>query len=156
MARYADVPRDLSRVKTKVAFNLTKRQLFFFGTGALIGVPVYFFLRSFLDQGIAVLGMIAVMMPAFFLAMYEKNGQPADVYAKHFIEANFLRPKIRPYKTRNYYALITKQYDLETEVMGIVQNCGNTKKLVGQKGNGRIKSPFGSFIGGSKENKGAD
>ena len=33
---YVPVPKDLSKVKTKVAFNLTKRQLVCFGSGALI------------------------------------------------------------------------------------------------------------------------
>ena len=39
---YVPVPKDLTRVKTKVAFNLTKRQLVCFGCGALIGVPLFF------------------------------------------------------------------------------------------------------------------
>ena len=37
---YVPVPKDLTKVKTKVAFNLTKRQLVCFGSGALIGVPL--------------------------------------------------------------------------------------------------------------------
>ena len=32
---YVPVPKDLTKVKTKVAFNLTKRQLVCFGCGAL-------------------------------------------------------------------------------------------------------------------------
>ena len=32
MAAYISVPRDLTKVKSKVAFNLTKRQLLCFGT----------------------------------------------------------------------------------------------------------------------------
>lgn len=36
MAAYIPVPRDLTRVKTKVFFNLTKRQLICFGSAALI------------------------------------------------------------------------------------------------------------------------
>ena len=40
------VPKDLTKVKTKVAFNLTKRQLVCFGGGALIGVPLFFLLRG--------------------------------------------------------------------------------------------------------------
>ena len=43
---YVPVPKDLSKVKTKVAFNLTKRQLVCFGSGALIGVPLFFLLRG--------------------------------------------------------------------------------------------------------------
>ena len=38
---YVPVPKDLTKVKTKVAFNLTKRQLVCFGGGALIGVPLF-------------------------------------------------------------------------------------------------------------------
>ena len=34
---YVPVPKDLSRVKSKIAFNLTKRQLVCFGGGALLG-----------------------------------------------------------------------------------------------------------------------
>lgn len=41
---YVPVPKDLTKVKTKVAFNLTKRQLICFGGGALIGVPLFFLL----------------------------------------------------------------------------------------------------------------
>ena len=43
---YVPVPKDLTKVKTKVAFNLTKRQLICFGCGALIGVPLFFLLRG--------------------------------------------------------------------------------------------------------------
>ena len=40
--------------------------------------------------------------------MYEKNGQPLEKLLSHYIQARFLRPKIRPYKTNNYYALLMK------------------------------------------------
>lgn len=46
MAAYISVPRDLANVKTKVAFNLTKRQLICFGAAALVGVPLFFVLRD--------------------------------------------------------------------------------------------------------------
>ena len=36
MAAYIPVPRDLTRVKTKVFFNLTKRQLLCFGAAVII------------------------------------------------------------------------------------------------------------------------
>ena len=54
------------------------------------------------------LGMMAVMLPAFFLGMYEKNGQPLEKLLSYYVRARFLRPKIRPYKTENYYALLMK------------------------------------------------
>ena len=120
MASYISVPRDLSKVKTKVFFNLTKRQLLCFGGAALIGVPAFFLLKSTGNLSMAMMGMIVIMMPMFFLAMYEKDGQPLEVVLKHFIDAKFKRPKVRPYQTGNYYALLLRQYETEKEVERIV------------------------------------
>ena len=131
MAAYISVPRDLSRVKSKILFNLTKRQLLCFGAAALIGVPSFFLLKSTGNVSLASLGMIVIMLPMFFLAMYEKDGQPLEVIAKHFIESKFIRPKIRPYKTNNYYVALVRQHQLEKEVNAIVfpeEKAGTRRK----------------------------
>ena len=94
MAAYISVPRDLTKVKSKVAFNLTKRQLVCFGTAALIGVPLFFVLRDSGGNTAATLGMMAVMLPAFFLGMYEKNGQPLEKLLSYYVQSRFVRPKI--------------------------------------------------------------
>ncbi len=39
---YVPVPKDLTKVKTKLAFNLTKRQLICFSLAALVGVAGIF------------------------------------------------------------------------------------------------------------------
>ena len=131
MAAYIPVPRDLTRVKTKVFFNLTKRQLICFSAAALIGVPSFFLLKSTGNVSLASLGMIVIMLPMFFLAMYEKDGQPLEVIAKHFIESKFIRPKVRPYKTDNYYVALMRQQQLEKEVNAIVfqeEKAGTRRK----------------------------
>jgi len=120
VAAYIPVPRDLTRVKTKAFFNLTKRQLVCFGTAALIGVPLFFWIKSFGNVSLATMVMIIVMLPLFFLAMYEKDGQPLEVIAGHFIKAKFIRPKVRPFQTDNYYDVLMRQYQLEKEVEKIV------------------------------------
>lgn len=120
MAAYIPVPRDLSRVKTKVFMNLTKRQILCFGVAALIGVPLFFVLKGTGNVSLATMGMMIVMLPLFFLAMYEKDGQPLEVVAKHFWEAKFQRPKIRPYQTDNYYAALIRADQAEKEVERIV------------------------------------
>ena len=120
MAAYIPVPRDLTRVKTKVFFNLTKRQLICFGAAAIIGLPSFFLLKALGNVSLASLGMIVVMLPLFLLAIYEKDGQPLEVIAKHFIETRFIRPKIRPYQTNNYNAALMRQHQLEQEVNAIV------------------------------------
>ena len=97
MAAYISVPRDFSKVKSKVAFNLTARQLICFGAAAVVGVPLFFVLRDTAGNSGATLGMMAVMLPMFFLAMYQKNGQPAEKILRYYFQARFVRPKVRPY-----------------------------------------------------------
>lgn len=116
MANYISAPRDFSKVKSKVFFNLTKRQIICFSLGAMIGVPTFFLIKRFGNVTVATLGMMISMMPLFFLAMYEKNEQPLEVYIEHFIEATFKRPKVRPYKSQNYYALLAQLAEQEREM----------------------------------------
>ena len=120
MSAYIPVPRDLTRVKSKVFFNLTKRQLICFSLAALIGVPFFFLVKRSGNVSLAALCMIFVMLPLFFLAMYEKDGQPLEVIARHFIQTKFVRPKVRPYRTNNYYDVLMRQNQLEKEVKQIV------------------------------------
>jgi len=128
VAAYIPVPRDLTRVKTKAFFNLTKRQLVCFGSAALIGVPLFFWIKSMGNVSLATLVMIIAMLPLFFLAMYEKDGQPLEVIAGHFIQAKFIRPKVRPFRTDNYYDVLMRQYQLEKEVEKIVFQEENADK----------------------------
>ena len=106
MANYISAPRDFSKVKSKAYFNLTKRQLVCFLLAAIIGVPSFFLIKRLGNITVAVMGMMLVMMPLFFLAMYEKNGEPLEVFLEHFIDTVFRRPRKRIYQTKNYYDLL--------------------------------------------------
>ncbi|MBP3854072.1 MAG: PrgI family protein [Ruminiclostridium sp.] len=117
---YVQMPKDLTKVKTKVAFNLTKRQIICFGLAAVCAVPTYFLTRETIGNMAAMLLLIVIAMPFFLLAMYEKNGLPFEKIAKAVIKSRFLRPKVRPYKTENVYEYAEKQYDLEKEVKAII------------------------------------
>ena len=117
---YVSVPKDLNAVKTKVLLNLTKRQLICFGGGALIGVPLFFILKNHIATSGAALCMTVVMLPAFLLGMYEKNGQPLEKIIRNIVQVAFLRPKQRPYQTNNFYAVLKRQDSLDKEVYGIV------------------------------------
>lgn len=117
---YVPVPKDLTKVKTKVLFNLTKRQLICFSIGIAMGVPLYFLTRDTLGNSAAAMLMILAMVPAFLFAMYEKNGQHLEVILKNMLNVLFLRPKQRPYRTNNFYAAIQRQNSLDKEVYRIV------------------------------------
>ena len=139
-ASYISVPRDLTKVKSKVMFNLTKRQLICFGMAALIGVPSFFLLKTVVTVNTAVMGMMVIMMPFFFMAMYERNGQTLEVILNHMIQALFIRSKIRPYRTDNYYAALVRQAEAEREVEKIVRLSQKEKSAQQKVHNaGRIK-----------------
>ena len=93
---YVPVPKDLSKVKTKVAFNLTKQQIVCFAAALLFGLPLFFLLKDSTGTSLASMAMIAVMLPCFLFAMYEKHGQPLEVVVKNIIQTKFIAPKERP------------------------------------------------------------
>ena len=125
---YVPVPKDLNAVKTKVMFNLTKRQILCFGGGALIGVPLFFLLKGHIGSSAAALCMMLVMLPFFMLAMYEKHGQPLEKIVGNIIKVAVLRPKQRPYRTNNFYDLLNRQDILDKEVYAIVHKQNPRKK----------------------------
>ena len=125
---YVPVPKDLNAVKTKVMFNLTKRQILCFGGGALIGVPLFFLLKGPIGSSAAALCMMLVMLPFFLLAMYEKNGQLPEKLIRNIVQVCFLRPKQRPYRTNNFYDLLNRQDILDKEVYAIVHKQNPRKK----------------------------
>lgn len=79
---YVPVPKDLSKIKTKLAFNLTKRQLVCFSSAAAVGLPAYLFSRGSIGNSAAMFLMIGLMLPFFFLAMYERDGLPLEKVLK--------------------------------------------------------------------------
>ena len=117
---YVPVPKDLTKVKTKFLFNLTKRQLVCFGGGALVGVPLFFLLKDPIGTSTASLIMVFVMLPFFLLAMFEKSGQQLEKVARNMANVLFLRPKIRLYRTNNFYSALEKQNSLDKEVYSIL------------------------------------
>ncbi len=118
---YVTIPKDLSNVKTKVMFNLTKRQLICFSIAGVIGVPIFFATQGIVGTSTAVLLMMFVMFPMFMFAMYEKHNQPLEVILKNYYNVKFANPKQRPYMTDNFYNILERQDKLDKEVNEIVQ-----------------------------------
>lgn len=124
---YVTIPKDLSRVQSKVLFGLTKRQVICFGAATVIGVPLFFLTKEALGTTTAALCMILVMLPFFLFAMYQRNGQPLEVFLGHLIENKFIRPKVRIYQTNNLYSALVRQYELEQEVRRIAGKNGKKR-----------------------------
>lgn len=118
---YVRIHKDLAQVKSKVFLNLTARQLICFGSGILVGLPLFFVFNKLLPSSAAAVIMICVMLPFFLFGLYEKNGQPLEKVLHYYIQSRFIRPKKRPYRTDNAYTALVRQAKLEKEVNRIVQ-----------------------------------
>lgn len=116
MAISVPVPKDLSGIKTKVALNLTKRQIICFSGATITGVPLYFLTKGVLGTQAAALIMVGVMLPFFFLAMYERDGFPAEKLLYFMIRQKMLTPGIRPYKSENLYEQLEEREKIKKEV----------------------------------------
>lgn len=117
---YVPVPKDLTRVKSKFLFNLTKRQVVCFGLGALAGLPVFFLTKEAIGVSMAAALMIVIMLPFFLFAMFERNGQPLEVLLKHYIQARFVRARTRVFETENFYAILEQNTRNRREVRKIL------------------------------------
>ena len=69
---YVQVPKELNKVKTKVVFNLTKRQLIWFGSAAVVSVPAYFLTRSHI-------GNTPAMLLEYAQKQYELNKEVQNI-----------------------------------------------------------------------------
>lgn len=112
---FVTVPKDLSKVKSKVAFNLTKRQIICFGAAALVGIPFYLLTKDALGTSMSGIFMVLVMLPFFFLAMYEKDGLPFESILFNYIRFTF-SDQVRTYQTNNYYRQLEELSDYDKEV----------------------------------------
>jgi hypothetical protein len=96
---YIPIQKDFSKVKNKIVFGLTKRQIIFFLLGAAVGIPTYILLKKVVSVDIAGVAMITVMLPFFAFALYEKDGEYLEETIKHIIKERYLNPQVRPVVT---------------------------------------------------------
>ena len=116
MAISVAVPKDLSGIKTKVALNLTKRQIICFSGAIITATPTYFLTRNMLGTSGSTFLLMLVAMPFFFFAMYSRDGFPAEKILMFMIRQKFLTTGIRPYKSQNLYARLEDKERIRKEV----------------------------------------
>ena len=109
---YVNVPNDLSKIKTKIAFNLTKRQLVCFGIGAAIGVPTY--LDGSHRQHRGAVRYADDHAPGVSAGDVRKGRLTFEKVIRNIVRVKFTRPGIRPYRTENIYApFVRKEEPIE-------------------------------------------
>jgi hypothetical protein len=132
---YVQVPKDLTKVKNKVMFNLTKRQLICFALAGAVGAPFYLLTRRMLGSTMAASLMVVLVLPFFLFAMYEKDGRPLEKILMMMFRQSVQRPGIRTYQTDNFYKKVQEEI-YEKEVLGIGEK---ESRKAGRKASGRSK-----------------
>ena len=130
MAISVSVTKDLSGIKTKVALNLTKRQIICFGSAIAVGVPFYLLTKGVLGTELSALIMVAIMLPFFFLAMYQKDGFPAEKILYFMLRQKILTPGIRPYKSENIHKQLEQREKIKEEVRSLEQKAKRKQEKI--------------------------
>ena len=99
---YVKVPKDLTKVKTKVALNMTKRQLIGFSIAGFIGFPVYMLCKNYLSTDISMIVMSIAVLPVLFATLYEKDNLPFEKHLAYILKFHKSK-KIRIYKAKSIY-----------------------------------------------------
>ena len=118
-----------------------------FSLAAVVGVPLYLLAKKPLGSSVSAILMVTVMLPFFFMAMYEKDGLPFEKVMGNIIRQKFICPAKRPYQTENFYqavdSLVKKEGvpDGKKEETGTaaVPGSGGKKKPSGKKKKKRQK-----------------
>ena len=147
---YVSVPKDMAEVKTRLIMNLTKRQVICFGAAAAIGTPLFLTFRDVIGNTGAMTLMIAAVIPAFFFAIYNKDGViPAERYLLLILRQKFFFPKIRVYQTQNMYAFI------ENNAGSTSNPSGSSNSRNSSNANNQNKAKEGYFGNSTEKPKGA-
>ncbi|MCD7750491.1 MAG: PrgI family protein [Lachnospiraceae bacterium] len=159
---YVTIPKDLTKVKNKVAFNLTLRQIVCIVVGAALGIPFYFLTRNYIGTSGAATGMVLLMLPEFLFAMYEKDGMHLEQILQNIVRVRFQKPAVRRYETENLYEAAVVEPVIETSSEKKKRRFWKKKKnpeekpsgKKKQKNNSAKKSSRGKTKNGSDKKKG--
>ena len=93
-----NITGDLSKIKAKIVFGLTLRQIICFGLGLAISLPFFFLTRKVIGLEMAAMLVMIIASPFFVLGIYEKNGIPIEWILFFFVRRVKLRSQIRERK----------------------------------------------------------
>lgn len=115
---YVPVPKDLSKVKNKIALGMTLRQLVCLLGGIVLGVPTFFLFKFALklDTTIALWAMMLILIPFIMLGFFKmKDGSSIETYLKNYIRARYLRPRKLVYATENAFTTLQNRVIIDRE-----------------------------------------
>lgn len=147
---YVNMTKDFSEVKKVIpGIGITKRQLFGFLSGALVGLPVFFLMKGplGLDITAGVFGLACTAAPVMILVSLKKDGMYMEKHVRFWYETHFIRNTDRPYMTNNLYDLMDKEDQLKREVEKIVFKGKTPAEIKSIKEKGQISQVK---IGGKK------
>ena len=93
-----NITGDLSKIKAKIVFGLTLRQIICFGMGLAVSLPFFFLTRKVIGMEMAAMLVMVIASPFFVLGIYEKNGIPIEWILFFYIRRVKLRSQIRERK----------------------------------------------------------
>ena len=132
---FVKIPKDLSLIKQKFIFGLTKRQAMCFGIGLAMGIPAFSIIKTVTSNiTVAVIALGIFAFPGIACGLFTKNGMYLEEYLKLLI--SFMRqPRVRTYQSKSPMAMILNQIEyskLKRKLIAAgvdISEFNNTKKV---------------------------
>lgn len=104
---YINIPKDLTKVKSKFAGGLSIKQLGLVALGGAVGIPLFFITRGLIGNGPALMMLFIGAAPFAFLAIFSKDDITGWGWIKNIFRHS-TRTHKRMYKTKNFYTFVDK------------------------------------------------
>lgn len=108
-----EIPRDLKKIKSKLYFGLTKRQLIGFISAGIVAFSTFLLLKD-ISLDLAMYVSFFLDVPILFCVIYKnKNGLSAEVILKLMIEYHFIYHHKRRFQRTKKNKEIRKRRGIE-------------------------------------------
>ena len=124
MAIEREIPRDISRYKTKLIGTFTTRNVVCGIPGLILGIGTYFLVRPYASQDAAIIAAIIIASPILLCGWAEPYGIPFEKFISIVFVSQVLAPKHIKYVTENTY----KEFGQSEEASKSMQGKKNAKK----------------------------
>ncbi|HHH4983928.1 TPA: PrgI family protein [Streptococcus pyogenes] len=88
------IPSDLKKIKSKLILGLTKRQAIALICIIIIGLPIFFLLKS-INLEFGMYGLFFVSAPVILCTIYQKDNLKSESWIKLILNYNNIFPKKR-------------------------------------------------------------
>lgn len=125
-----EIPKDISKIESKMIWIFTKRQLIALIAGLAVCIPAYMGIGKLIpsDNSAKIFIIIILALPFIAFGWIKPYEMPFEQFIISIFRSLVVATKVRKYSTNNLYEVFAEQIQKETLDEAQNQNSKNTTK----------------------------